>query len=634
MGTSDGRVAIYKVAAALAADAASTQVPQLLQILNTDKAGLGGALPLDIALTFLPGASEDVETPVLMTTASTDRKIVFWLKDAGQEAFRKVLTLPGHDDWVRSLDFSTAFSYPENASDVTSDAASKQLVLASGSQDGSVRLWRIKAHTEHDSKKEGGGAGADAFDRLAKQVEDEASQQGGQTGASLSNKTHVIESEKGGAWAVTFDALLTGHESWVTGVRWQPARKLPNGEDDQPAGLLSASTDNSVILWTPSSGNSALTDTRRIHYPSLSTKEASSSLWLPSQRFGELGVAGAGALGMFGALWSPKWHEPEAEARQLILSHAWAGATHLYAFDGFKWESTPAVTGHGLAAKSARWAPRGDWFLTASLDRTARLFGQHVRNKITTWHELARPQTHGYDISAAAWLDDLSFASAADEKVARIFAAPQSFVESAKQLGALRRGAAGKPKRNVLALNLPTADNLRNPKHLQAPIETATKVTSTSRHKHLYILLCSPLFDAFCSEEGDENVQLSFEDIEGLLRWSYAQAWATAVKEGDLLVDIDVLLVGDSSAPRVVRELGSEESGAEFLWAVKGMCMALRECSREGYELLTTPRDSFLTLRPWRSFYRAILHASLPPLSAASAWLYPDTRVPAPYLPG
>jgi elongator complex protein 2 len=51
------------------------------------------------------------------------------------------------------------------------------------------------------------------------------------------------------------------------------------------------------------------------------------------------------------------------------------------------------------------------------------------------WHELARPQVHGYDLVGAAWLGPWTFASVADEKVARIFEAPRGFVETVKKLG-------------------------------------------------------------------------------------------------------------------------------------------------------------------------------------------------------
>lgn len=51
------------------------------------------------------------------------------------------------------------------------------------------------------------------------------------------------------------------------------------------------------------------------------------------------------------------------------------------------------------------------------------------------WHEVARPQVHGYDLISAAFLDPLRCISIADEKVARVFEAPREFVEVVNNLG-------------------------------------------------------------------------------------------------------------------------------------------------------------------------------------------------------
>jgi hypothetical protein len=52
-----------------------------------------------------------------------------------------------------------------------------------------------------------------------------------------------------------------------------------------------------------------------------------------------------------------------------------------------------------------------------------------------SWHEIARPQVHGYDVLNVVFVDHLKFASIADEKVMRIFDAPRSFVELSEKLG-------------------------------------------------------------------------------------------------------------------------------------------------------------------------------------------------------
>lgn len=75
-----------------------------------------------------------------------------------------------------------------------------------------------------------------------------------------------------------------------------------------------------------------------------------------------------------------------------------------------------------------------------SLDQTTRIHGAWKRSNssldtIETWHEISRPQIHGYDLIAATFVGPLRFVSVADEKVARVFDAPKSFVKTAQGLG-------------------------------------------------------------------------------------------------------------------------------------------------------------------------------------------------------
>lgn len=75
-----------------------------------------------------------------------------------------------------------------------------------------------------------------------------------------------------------------------------------------------------------------------------------------------------------------------------------------------------------------------------SLDQTTRIHGPWRRQvsvdagatsqTVETWHEISRPQIHGYDLIAATWLGSLKLVSVADEKVARVFDAPKGFVKT------------------------------------------------------------------------------------------------------------------------------------------------------------------------------------------------------------
>lgn len=58
-----------------------------------------------------------------------------------------------------------------------------------------------------------------------------------------------------------------------------------------------------------------------------------------------------------------------------------------------------------------------------------------------TWHELGRPQVHGYDLTCIASLGRFRFASGAEEKVIRIFQAPRNFLENLARISGIDVGA-------------------------------------------------------------------------------------------------------------------------------------------------------------------------------------------------
>ncbi|XP_062518296.1 elongator complex protein 2-like [Corticium candelabrum] len=96
-----------------------------------------------------------------------------------------------------------------------------------------------------------------------------------------------------------------------------------------------------------------------------------------------------------------------------------------------KWERSVTISGHFGSVQSITWAPgKATYLLSASRDYTTRLHAPWKRNGKVTWHEIARPQVHGYEMQFIVSLSDKQFASAGDEKVIRIFEAPQSFHNS------------------------------------------------------------------------------------------------------------------------------------------------------------------------------------------------------------
>jgi elongator complex protein 2 len=164
-------------------------------------------------------------------------------------------------------------------------------------------------------------------------------------------------------------------------------------------------------------------------------------VWLPDQRFGELGAGRS--LGMFGAIWAvPIGKEEEVS----VITNSWSGGLQRWrrehnAAGEEDWIADLAPTGHALPVKDLAWDPSGSFLVSVSTDQTSRIHApcrsavQKSASQPPVWGELGRPQVHGYDMTCVDFLGRLRFASGADEKVIRVFDAPKGFAGSLFALG-------------------------------------------------------------------------------------------------------------------------------------------------------------------------------------------------------
>lgn len=194
---------------------------------------------------------------------------------------------------------------------------------------------------------------------------------------------------------VYVDSVLTGHESWVYSINWCQTTKQ----------LLSASFDKTLIIWNYS---------------------AESKMWLEKIRVGEVG---GNTLGFYGGLFSP--------CGTKILAYSYNGAFHIWKKieNSINWVSCVTVGGHFSEVVDCDWEPEGEFLISAGADQTVRIHAPFVvYNKEATWHEIGRPQIHGYDMNSITIISRYMFASSAEEKIIRVFQAPANFVENFKNL--------------------------------------------------------------------------------------------------------------------------------------------------------------------------------------------------------
>ncbi|KAG7385886.1 Elongator subunit elp2 [Phytophthora pseudosyringae] len=308
------------------------------------------------------------EQNVLLAAGGVDGKVHLLEVAGGDNTVTKVLELEGHKGWIRSLAFDRQRT---EVGDV--------LMLASASQDQRIRLWKVTMGSRDDVRNVSSGEVKDGF------------------------LTHG----RGTTYTVSFDALLLGHEDWVTSVQWMQVQN--------ESALLSSSMDNTLIAWMkPRDGRGS---------------------WSPSLRVGEMGGNGLLSAGVL-----PTYH-----GRLTLISLGFGGQLE-------RWEQQPApsklflpaisVNGHCAEVTDLSWSPRGDYLASVSLDQTARVLAPSMLSmskRTREWHEISRAQVHGYDINCACFVlgehrTNDQFVSGADEKILRVFDAPDEVTHLVGQL--------------------------------------------------------------------------------------------------------------------------------------------------------------------------------------------------------
>ncbi|UNI18917.1 Elongator subunit elp2 [Purpureocillium takamizusanense] len=338
---------------------------RLLQIIKTAPK----FFPLALSLATL----DDDADVLVLAAAGTRDTIQILTADARVDAvqFSVQATLSGHEGWIRSLNFTKENKDPKS-----------DLLLASASQDKYVRIWRFhQGHELPALAASGADPSSGAF----------------LPGKSPSNKAYWLKSA-GKDCSITFEALLLGHEDWIYSARWHT-------HADGKLQLLSTSADNSLAIWEA---------------------DPSSGIWVSTVRLGEISreKGATTATGSTGGFWTGLWSPDGNSVACLGRTGSWRRWQYEPAQDS--WKPCVAVSGHTKAVTGISWSRGGDYLLSTSSDQTTRLHTKWTASGANTWHEMARPQIHGYDLNCIDALGDSQFVSGADEKLMRVFGEPKA----------------------------------------------------------------------------------------------------------------------------------------------------------------------------------------------------------------
>lgn len=342
-------------------------------------------------------------------------------ESAGSWSWRSAGALTGHQAWVRCLAWRSLREEGEGEGE--------GVMVASGSQDGKIRLWRVGAMEGAEGIRPGRG----------EEEAEEAGEGEGRLRVEEEEDDHEVRLVMEGAgcrYGIRLDALLVGHEDWITGLAWRPHGYPDVGKKRQSLALLSCSMDRSLIIWRP---------------------EGARGAWTPRVRLGDLGAdlggaVGGNLLGFLGCVFS--------ETGDRVLAHGFGGSFHAYECDRraeggggaeeeeegeereSRWVPMPFATGHFEEVSDVQWERPGGgvgggrYLVSVSKDQTTRLWA--VASQTRRLHEMSRVQVHGYDLSCCDMLpprrqgpgdeevwQEHRLVSGADEKTLRVFDAPR-----------------------------------------------------------------------------------------------------------------------------------------------------------------------------------------------------------------
>eukprot|EP00127_Corallochytrium_limacisporum_P000314 Clim_evm9s11 gene=Clim_evmTU9s11 len=319
---------------------------------------------------FLVAAST-LDSHILLYTAALNEN------GTGIDMVKKTAVLRGHKAWIPQMCFSPVWN--------------GEILLASASQDNMLRLWHIRPKQDEDKSSD--GVPQNDLERKLNQL-------------AIKAKESDIGEFGSREYVISIEAVLAGHDGWVTGVRWIHPKGKDLKKDDLR--ILTASMDRTMMIWAPEMVESA---------------GSTNTLWTSATRVGEMG---GNTLGFYGCCASTD--------ASVILAAGYHGALHAWGkTGGSDYVPIQAHGGHFGPVTDLSWEPEGRYLLTCSSDQTTRLFSYWPSEKV--WSEFARPQVHGHDLTCVAAIDGDTFASGAEEKVIRTFVAGSSALTLLENVG-------------------------------------------------------------------------------------------------------------------------------------------------------------------------------------------------------
>ncbi|KAJ4404589.1 Elongator subunit elp2 [Didymella pomorum] len=187
--------------------------------------------------------------------------------------------------------------------------------------------------------------------------------------------------------------------------------------------------------WRHRDGKLQLLSTSEDNSLSIWESDPTSGVWVCITRLGEISAqkGSTSATGSAGGFWIGLWSPDGNSVVSLGRTGSWRKWTYSATED--MWAQQVAITGHVREVRGVTWSRDGAYLLSTSQDQTTRLFSEwNQEGSATSWHEFSRPQIHGYDLNCVDAISDSQFVSGADEKLLRVFDEPKGVAEMLSKL--------------------------------------------------------------------------------------------------------------------------------------------------------------------------------------------------------
>ena len=298
-------------------------------------------------------------------------------------------SLVGHENDIRDISIVSSEKFDEVNS----------FFFCSCSQDSYIRIWNVTKLENNNLSTLANNVNALKTNSIYDEYKSKTSYV---IKVPIHDKEKLTINNECEYYNITLDSVLSGHEDVVSSVTW--------GKIDQNFVILSSSLDFSVGIWV---------------------YDKKYNIWDKKYSLGEM----IGNKHVF-------FYATFLNSYKEVLAYSYHGSLYYWKMNNEgKFEANPIIHGHFEEVTDIRWDPSKNILFSCSHDETTRCFGYWEKNK--TWHEINRPQIHGYPIHSISCINMTKnkneeimckIISASEEKVLRMFNPPFNIIKFLKEL--------------------------------------------------------------------------------------------------------------------------------------------------------------------------------------------------------